>query len=137
MNVTSIFVNLPIKDVNKTRDFWTTLGFSFNEQFSNDQALCLVLHEGMIYAMLITHEMFSMFTNRPISDGSTTQVLTAIQVESREQVDHIVKSALDQGATRYKEPVDHGWMYYDSFADLDGHQWEIMFSNPEQVSPAV
>jgi hypothetical protein len=133
MKVKSIYVNLPIKDVHKTKAFWTTLGFSFNEQFSDDKALCLVLNDGLIYAMLITHEMFGTFTNRPIADGSTTQVLAAIEVESRAQVDHLVTLALANGGTRYRESVDHGWMYYDSFADLDGHQWEIMFTDPHQI----
>lgn len=127
MKIKSIFINLPIKDIRKTREFWTKLGFSFNEQFSDDRALCLVLNEGLIYSMLITHEMFRTFTNRSIADGTTTQVLAAIQVESRELVERIVKLALENGATRYRESVDHGWMYYDSFADLDGHQWEVMF----------
>ncbi len=70
MNVKSIFVNLPTKDLNKTREFWTSLGFSFNEQFSNDQALCLVLNEGLMYSMLISHEMFNNFTDRTIADGT-------------------------------------------------------------------
>jgi predicted lactoylglutathione lyase len=133
MNVKSIFVNLPTKDLNKTREFWTSLGFSFNEQFSNDQALCLVLNEGLMYSMLISHEIFNNFTDRIIADGTTTQVLTALEVESREQVDKIVHLALENGATRYRESADHGWMYYDSFADLDGHQWEILFSDPVQI----
>jgi predicted lactoylglutathione lyase len=133
MNVKSIFVNLPTKDLNKTREFWTSLGFYFNEQFSNDQALCLVLNEGLMYSMLISHEMFNNFTDRTIADGTTTQVLTALEVESREQVDRIVHLALENGATRYRESADHGWMYYDSFADLDGHQWEILFSDPVQI----
>lgn len=133
MNVKSIFVNLPTKDLNKTREFWTSLGFSFNEQFSNDQALCLVLNEGLMYSMLISHEIFNNFTDRTIADGTTTQVLTALEVESREQVDKIVHLALENGATRYRESADHGWMYYDSFADLDGHQWEILFSDPVQI----
>jgi predicted lactoylglutathione lyase len=133
MNVKSIFVNLPTKDLNKTREFWTSLGFSFNEQFSNDLALCLVLNEGLMYSMLISHEIFNNFTDRTIADGTTTQVLTALEVESREQVDKIVHLALENGATRYRESADHGWMYYDSFADLDGHQWEILFSDPVQI----
>lgn len=133
MKVKSIFINLPIKDVHKTRTFWTKLGFSFNEQFSDDKALCLILNEGLIYSMLITHEMFSTFTNRPIANDSTTQVLTAIEVDSKEQVDKIVKLALENGGTRYRESADHGWMYYDSFADLDGHQWEIMFTDTNQI----
>lgn len=133
MKVKSIFVNLPIKDLTKTRNFWTKLGFTFNEQFSDDKAVCLVLNDGQIYSMLITHEFFATFTNRPISDSSTTQVLIAIEVESREKVDEIVKLALENGGTRYRENADHGWMYYDSFADLDGHQWEVMYSDPTQI----
>lgn len=133
MKVKSIYVNLPIKDINKTRDFWTKLGFSFNPQFSDEKALCLVLNEGLIYAMLLTNDFFSTFTNRPISDNSTTQVLNAIEVESREKVDEIVKIALENGGTRYRESADHGWMYYDSFADLDGHQWEVMFTDINQL----
>lgn len=133
MKVKSIFVNLPINDLAKTREFWTKLGFSFNENFSDDRALCLVLNDGLMYSMLITHDMFSTFTNRPITDGTTTQVLTAMEVDSREQVDKVVKLALENGAKRYRESVDHGWMYYDSFADLDGHQWEIMFTDPTQL----
>ena len=134
MKVKSIYVNLPVKNLEKTREFWTKLGFSFNEQFSDDKALCLVLNEGLIYSMLISHEFFSTFTNRAIADGSTTQVLVAIEVDSREVVDQIVENALENGASRYKESADHGWMYYDSFADIDGHQWEIMFTDPSQIA---
>jgi uncharacterized protein len=134
MKVKSIYVNLPVKNLEKTREFWTKLGFSFNEQFSDDKALCLVLNEGLIYSMLISYEFFSTFTNRAIADGSTTQVLVAIEVDSRELVDQIVKNALENGASRYKESADHGWMYYDSFADIDGHQWEIMFTDPSQLA---
>ena len=90
-----------------------------------------MLNVGLIYSMLITHEMFSTFTNRPTADKNTNQVLTAIQVESREEVDRIVKCALDNGGTRYRTPADHGWMYYDSFADSDGYQWEVMLT--EQI----
>lgn len=133
MKVKSIFVNLPIKELERTREFWTKLGFEFNEHFSDHRSLCLVFNDGLMYAMLISHEMFSTFTDRPIADGSTTQVLTAIEVESREQVDNIVNLALENGATRYREGADHGWMYYDSFTDLDGHQWEIMYTDLSKI----
>jgi len=133
MKANSIFINLPIYDLIKTKDFWLKLGFSFNEQFSDDKALCLILNDGIINSMLITREYFSTFTNKTIFDGSSTQVILAIQVESREQVDHIVNRALENGATRYKESVDQGWMYYDSFTDLDGHQWEVLFTDLTQI----
>ena len=133
-NIKSIFVNLPVKNIEKTREFWSKLGFSFNEQFSNDKALCLILNDGNIYSMLISYELFSTFTNRPIADGSTSQVLLAIQVESRERVDEIIKIALENGATHYMEAVDEGWMYYDRFVDLDGHQWEVMYGDDTLIS---
>ena len=133
MKISTIYVNLPIEDLNKTRTFWTKLGFSFNENFSDDKALCLELNQGSIYSMLIKKDFFSTFTNRPISDCSTTQVLIAIEVESREKVDKLVKLALENGGTRYREGADHGWMYYDSFADIDGHQWEVMYSDETQI----
>lgn len=133
MAIQTIWVNLPIKNIQQTREFWTKLGFSFNEQFSDEKALCLILKEDSIYAMLITHEFFSTFTNRPIADGSTTQVLNAIQVESKEAVDSIVATALANGGTRYKESQDHDWMYYDTFADIDGHQWEIMYADYSKI----
>lgn len=131
--VKSIYINLPVKDLAHTRAFWTKLGFTFNEQFSDDKAVCLVLNDGAIYAMLITHPFFSTFANRPIADGSTTQVLIAIEVDSRTKVDDIVKTALENGATRYREAEDHNWMYYDTFADPDGHQWEVMFTDPALI----
>ena len=133
MKAKSVYINLPAKDLKKSREFWTKLGFSFNEQFSDDKAICLVLNEGSIYSMLISHEMFKTFTNREIADTSTTQVLTAVEVDSREQVDQIIKIALENGATRYRESADHDWMYYDSFADLDGHQWEFLHADPTKI----
>ena len=122
MTVKSIYINLPVKDLTK-----------FNEQFSDDKALCLILNQDTMYSMLITHEYFQTFTNRPVADGSTSQVLLAIEVESREKVDKIVRLALENGGSRYRESADHQWMYYDSFADIDGHQWEIMFFDESKM----
>jgi len=133
MKVKSIFINLPINDTAKTREFWTKLGFSFNEQFSDDKALCLIMNDGLIYSMLITREFFSTFTNRPVSDGSSTHVINALEVESREMVDEIVRLALENGGSRYRESTDYGWVYYDSFIDIDGHQWEVMFTDQNQI----
>lgn len=129
MSIKSIYVNLPVKDLDKTREFWSKLGFTFNERFSDDKALCLVLNDGLIYAMLINHELFGTFTNRSIADSSTTQVLVAIEVDSRQRVDELVQCALENGGNRYRDSVDHGWMYYDSFADINGHQWEVMYTD--------
>lgn len=125
----SIYVNLPVKDLNKTMEFFTKLGFNFNMQFTNHEAACLVIGEN-IFAMLLTEERFRDFTKKPISDAKkSTEVLIAIDVESREEVDKMIKKAVDAGGSIYRDPEDHGWMYYHSFADLDGHQWEIMHAD--------
>ncbi len=127
--IKAIYVNLPVTDLAKTREFWTKLGFTFNEQFSGDKALALVLGD-TIFAMLLLPEFFQTFTDRPIADGTTTQVLNAIEVESRQKVDELVSLALANGGSRYKEAEDHGWMYADRFADPDGHQWEVLWMDP-------
>lgn len=129
----AIYVNFPCKNLDNTRKFWNTLGFSFNENFSNEKALCLEIKKDTIYAMFISHELFETFTHKPISDNKMTQVIVALEVDTKEQVDRIVSLALENGATRYRDSADHSWMYYDSFADLDGHQWEILFSDTSLI----
>ncbi len=131
---TKIFVNLPVKDLKKSIDFFTHLGFSFNPQFTDDKAACLVINDGSIYAMLLTEPMFKTFTKKEIADAKqTTEVLIAIDAESKEKVDELVKKALEAGGTLYNDPMDHGWMYQHSFADPDGHQWEILFMDESKM----
>lgn len=127
MTIKRLYLNLPIADVQNTRAFWNALGFVFNEQFCDDKALCMVLKEDSIFLMLIERTYFATFTNRPVSEGNTTQLLCAIEVDSKEQVHEMIKKALANGGSRYLDPVDEGWMYYDRFVDLDGHQWEVTF----------
>ncbi|MCC3215710.1 MULTISPECIES: VOC family protein [unclassified Chryseobacterium] len=133
MNITDIYVNLPVKDVQKTREFWTKLGFSINEQFSDEKAICVVMKENHIYTMFLKEEFFQTFTNRPFAKGDTTQVLLAIGVNSREEVDGMVKTAIENGGSKYSEPVDYGWMYQSSFADINGHQWEVVHGDVSQI----
>ncbi len=122
-----IFVNLPVKDLNKSKEFFTKLGFSFNLQFTNEEATCMIIAEN-IYAMLLVEKRFRDFTKKEIADATkTTEVLIAIDAESKEKVTEMVEQAKAAGGTIYMEPADHGWMYQHSFADLDGHQWEILF----------
>ncbi len=129
-----IFVNLPVKDLKRSIDFFTHLGFSFNQQFTDDKAACLVINDGSIYAMLLTEPMFKTFTKKEIADASkTTEVLIAIDTDSREQVDELVKKAVEAGGSIYTEPADHGWMYQHSFADPDGHQWEILYMDETKL----
>lgn len=131
---TKIFVNLPVKDLKRSIDFFTHLGFSFNQQFTDEKAACLVINDGSIYAMLLTEPMFKTFTKKEIADASkTTEVLIAIDAESREQVDELVKKAVEAGGSIYTEPAVHGWMYQHSFADPDGHQWEILYMDESKL----
>ena len=131
---TKIFVNLPVKDLQRSMNFFKHLGFSFNPQFTDDKAACLVISEGSIYAMLITEPFFKTFTKKPISDSTkTTEVLLAIDVNSRKEVDEMIKKAVEAGGSTYMDPQDHGWMYGHSFADPDGHQWEILYMDESAV----
>ena len=133
MNINQIYVNLPVKDIQKTREFWTKLGFSINEQFSDEKAICVIMKEDHIYAMFLKEEFFKTFTDRPIAKGDTTQTLLAIGVNSREELDNMVKTAIENGGSTYSEPQDHGWMYQSAFSDLNGHQWEVMFADMSKI----
>ena len=124
---TKIFVNLPVKNLDKSMDFFKKLGFSFNPQFTDETAACMVISDD-IYAMLLTHSKFREFTRKEIADATkTTEVLTALSMDSREQVNALVDKALAAGATPAREPADHGFMFERSFNDLDGHIWEIFY----------
>lgn len=131
---TKIFVNLPVKDLQRSMDFFSQLGFSFNPQFTDDKAACLIICEGSIYAMLLTEPMFQMFTKKPISNAhESTEVLIALDAESRDAVREMVQKAVTAGGSIYADPQDHGWMYQHSFADPDGHQWEVVYMDESQL----
>ena len=131
---TKIFVNLPVKDLKKSMNFFTHLGFSFNPQFTDDKATCMIIGEN-IFAMLLVEERFKDFTNKEICNATKyTEVLIALDSESREKVDEMVKKAVEAGGSIYKDPQDHGWMYQHSFADPDGHQWEILWMDPAAIN---
>lgn len=128
-----IFVNLPVKDLNKSIEFFTKLGYRFNPQFTDDTATCMIISDN-IFVMLLTEKKFREFTKKEISDAKkTTEVLIALDAESREKVNELVENAISAGGTIYSEPIDHGWMYFRSFADLDGHQWEIGFMDESKM----
>lgn len=130
---TKIFLNLPVKNLQATIDFFTQLGFAFNPQFTDEKAACMIIADNSIYAMFITHEFFSTFTKKPISDATkTTEVLICIDAESKEAVQSLVKKAVEAGGNTYMDAQDHGWMYQHSFADLDGHQWEVAYMDISQ-----
>ena len=124
---TKIFVNLPAKDLNKTIEFFTKLGFKFNPQFTDENATCMIVGED-IFVMLLVEKFFKTFTKKEICDSSkNTEVIVALSVEGREKVDQMINKAIEAGGREYREPQDHGWMYGRSFEDINGHIWEIIY----------
>lgn len=124
---TEIFVNLHVKNLDRSMKFFIDLGFKINYQFTDDTTACVVISDH-IYAMLITHDKFSMFTPKEISDATTTtEVLTALSVNSKERVDEILEKAMTAGGTEARPAEDDGFMYGRAFNDLDGHIWEVFW----------
>jgi hypothetical protein len=128
-----IFINLPVKDLKKSITFFKKLGFKFNPQFTDDKAACMIIGEN-IYSMLLLEKFFKSFTKKKVADAKkTTEVLIAIDVKSRKDVDRMIKKAVAAGGSLYNKPQDHGWMYGHSFADLDGHQWEVLYMDESKM----
>lgn len=125
---TQLFVNLSVKDLPRSIAFFTALGYTFNPQFTDENATCMIIDDGHIYAMLLVEPFFQTFTPKPISDASaTTEVLLALSLDSRAAVDALVAKAVAAGATTPTEPRDLGFMYSHGYADLDGHMWELFY----------
>ena len=130
---TKIFVNLPVKNLNKSIDFFTKLGFTFNQQFTDETATCMIVTDD-IFVMLLTEDKFKSFTPKEICDTKKyTEVLVCLSLESRKQVDEIVQKAVSAGGTTYNEALDHGFMYSHGFQDLDGHIWELIYMEPGSI----
>jgi predicted lactoylglutathione lyase len=129
---TNIFVNLPVKNLQQSIEFFTHLGFQFNPQFTDETATCMIVSES-IFVMLLTHEKFKGFTPKEICDATkSTEVLMCLSSESREAVDAMIRKAVEAGGSTYNNPQDHGCMYGHGFQDLDGHIWEIMYMEPSK-----
>ncbi len=130
---TKIFVNLPAKDLNKTIDFFTKLGFTFNPQFTDENATCMIVGED-IFVMLLVEKFFKTFTRKEICNTTKdTEVIVALSTESREKVDQIINKVIEAGGKESREPQDYGWMYGRGFQDIDGHLWEIIYMDQSAV----
>ena len=130
---TKIFVNLPVKNLNRSVEFFTRLGFSFDKQYTDETATCMVVSED-IFVMLLTDEKFQTFTPKQICDaGKFTEVLLCLSLETRAKVDEMVAKAVAGGGSTYNEPQDHGFMYAHGFQDLDGHIWELVCMDPNEI----
>ncbi|MGW6916212.1 VOC family protein [Kitasatospora sp. NPDC054939] len=126
---TKIFVNLPVKDLARSTEFFTALGYSFSPKFTDENATCLVISD-TVYAMLLVEPYFTSFTKKEIPDTSTSaQAILALSAESRQEVDALVDKAVAAGA-KGREPMDEGFMYGRGFEDLDGHLWEVFWMDP-------
>lgn len=123
---TKIFVNLPVQNLERSVSFFSKLGFTFNPQFTDENATCMVIGED-IYSMLLVEKFFQTFTSKKVCDANkTTEVITTLSTESRDKVDELVEIAIKAGG-KPTTKQDHGWMYERGFEDLDGHMWEILY----------
>lgn len=128
-----IFINLPIKDLDASKEFYTKLGFTINKQFTNEDASCVVINDS-IYVMILKEEFFKRFTQKTIIDAKTSvESLLALSVDSKEAVDDFVKRAIDAGGKLGRGPEDLGFMYQNGFEDPDGHIWEIFWMDPNHI----
>ncbi len=133
---TQIFVNLPVENLDKSKDFFIKLGFKFDPKFTNETGACMVVSD-TIFVMLLTKPFFKTFTPNEICDAKkSTESIVCLSCKTRPDVDQMVKAAVDAGGNIYNEPKDHGFMYQHGFQDLDGHIWELvhMIDAPE-LSP--
>lgn len=132
-----IFVNLLVRDLKQSMDFFSALGFTFNPQFTDENAACMVF-SSEAYVMLLTEPFFRRFTRRePCNTAVHTEGLYAFSCESRQEVDQMVQKALAAGGSHAMDPMDHGFMYAWSFYDLDGHHWEVLWMDPSAVQQAT
>ncbi|HRN69959.1 MAG TPA: hypothetical protein PLS49_02130 [Candidatus Woesebacteria bacterium] len=132
---TSIFVNVPVKDLNKSMEFFKKLGWSFNPQFTDENAASMVVSD-TIYVMLLKEDYFKTFTKKQIVDAKiSTEALFALSFESKTKVDELFHKAIEAGATEARKTSDMGFMYTRSFDDLDGHTWELFWMDPKNVQP--
>ena len=130
-NGRKMFVNLAVRDLKRSVDFFTKLGFTFNAKFTDENATCMVVNDDA-YVMLLVEPFFKTFTKRQICDTKTqTEGLFALSVGSRAQVDEMVKTAVAAGGSHAVDPQDHGFMYGWSFYDPDGHHWEVFWMDPQ------
>ena len=133
---TKIFVNLPVKDLDKSMAFFKAIGFAFNPKFTDKTAACLVITDD-INAMLLTHPKFKEATTKVIADAhKRTEVLTGLTFDSKAKVNELVNKAVAAGGSEARKPHDVGFMYERSFDDLDRHIWDLMWVDPGRAKEA-
>lgn len=130
-----IWLNLPVKEVAKSKEFFTKIGFSFNEQQDTPHSLCLLVGASNFVVMLFEESMFEGFVKNKITDTqSSSEILISIDAESREEVDEFAKKVEEAGGTVFARPAENqGWMYGCGFADLDGHRWNMLYMDFSKI----
>ena len=129
-----IFVNLPVKDLNRSMEFFKKMGYEFNPQFTDETGACMVISED-IYTMLLTNDKFKQFTPKEIADASTsTEVITCLSCDSKDELNELMEKAISAGASENGEPIDYGFMFQRSYSDLDGHIWELIWMDENGIS---
>lgn len=133
-NPHKLFVNIPVSDIQRSIIFFESLGFSFNTQFTDATATCMLVGEDA-YVMLLDRERFAGFSKKPIGDVRTAPTaLYTFSVNSRAEVDEMVKKAVAAGGSHALDAQDHGFMYGRSFYDPDGYHWEVFWMDPKAVN---
>ena len=126
-----MFVNLPVKDLKRSIEFFTKVGYTFNPQFTDENATCMIIGEN-IFAMLLVEPYFKSFIHKEVADAKkTAEVIIALNADSREGVDQLVAKAVAAGATTPSAAKDYGFMYQHGYQDLDGHLWEVFWMDPK------
>jgi predicted lactoylglutathione lyase len=130
MNKEIIF-NLPVRDLDKSKAFFAALGFTYNPQYSSEQAAFMEIVEGSVRAMLMTEAFFQSFINKPVVNAKEgNEVIICLSCESRDELDSLIAKATAAGARIPHPPEDHGFMYDQGFEDLDGHLWNLVWIAP-------
>jgi predicted lactoylglutathione lyase len=128
-----LFVNLAVRDLKRSVDFFTRLGFTFDPRFTDESATCMIVSDEA-FVMLLVEERFKDFTKKRVCDTAThTEGLFCVSTGSRAEVDEMVKTAIEAGGSHAQDPIDHGFMYGWSFYDPDGHHWEVMYMDPKAL----
>ncbi|MDQ1095583.1 MULTISPECIES: VOC family protein [Chryseobacterium] len=127
MEINQIYINLAVKNVQETKEFWTKLGFTADEQMSNEKGVCIVMKQGQISVMFLQEDYFRTFSEKPVPEAGTIQVLLALGLNSREEVDRMVATAVKNGSSQHEEPQDYNGMYQNSFWDINGYGWNIIY----------
>ena len=128
--ISRMFVNLAVRDLKKSMAFFSSLGFTFNPKFTDDNAACMIVSDDG-YVMLLREQFFKTFTRRGLCDTTRqSEALVALSCSNRAEVDGLARTAVAGGGAEAMDAQDHGFMYTRSFYDLDGHHWELFWMDP-------